>query len=649
MTEFVLEVLDGDLAGEIIPLGGGSLSVGRRQGNDLILADEKVSGQHAVIVLEEGQWVLRDLGSTNGTLMEGRRIQEVGLTADDIIQLGRTRVAFKQAGAPTPTGAGPSLRTVDSATLARTRRRGGTTALLGLLLAVAGVGIWFLYFRDPEQGRVGATGTPPLRVAGNLLPDELADMEGEQGWDPVVGGGFVQVVNRRRSHTGSAFLEASRIAAEPGEPPDPSVALARTATDQIVTPGSSLRARAWIRSSGEARGALRLRFSSSVEDEPLVMYTGTVPAQFSEYAEVEVSAGVPDRCDRVAVEILALLPEDGCDVAVDDVSLERGAEAVAQTVQLVGRRVIRTGNALAMSSAEQILIRSVRPIVTDPTLVELDAAGLLCLSDAGLNLSLVEADGVLTLSVGGGGQGLRLLLDPDLVSLGILARAGSEPFTSHGTAVSLDGANSLLIGSGVSRMLVRREVAGPVSGQPAGGEYELQLPGVAEVHLVHVFAEEEDRAAALLTQARRDRREGNYESALDATQELSSYYPHDDDLLREALTVRNEVRDLLGERIGELESEVAKVVYFGSLRGYRRIQVSIDALLAMFGAKHIVASQMDRIEAVRVQVETEIAAIVGEQTGIKRNHLEALARIYADSSAELASLIQKYIEEHLRQ
>ena len=130
MTEFVLEVLDGDLAGEIISLRSGSLSVGRRKDNDLVLPDEKVSGQHAVIVLEEGQWVLRDLESTNGTLMEGRRIQEVGLTADDIIQIGRTRVAFKEEGAPTPTGAGPMVRTVDSATLARTKRRGGTTTLL---------------------------------------------------------------------------------------------------------------------------------------------------------------------------------------------------------------------------------------------------------------------------------------------------------------------------------------------------------------------------------------------------------------------------------------------------------------------------------------------------------------------------------------
>ena len=84
MTEYVLEILDGDRAGEIVELATEPLTFGRRAGNDVVLGDEKVSGQHATLTLEDGQWVLRDLDSTNGTLMDGRRIQEVGLTANDI-------------------------------------------------------------------------------------------------------------------------------------------------------------------------------------------------------------------------------------------------------------------------------------------------------------------------------------------------------------------------------------------------------------------------------------------------------------------------------------------------------------------------------------------------------------------------------------
>ena len=88
MTEFVLEILDGDRVGEIFELASEPLTFGRRQGNDIVLKDEKCSGRHAQVVLEDGSWVLRDLDSTNGTLMDGRKIDEVGLTANDIFQTG---------------------------------------------------------------------------------------------------------------------------------------------------------------------------------------------------------------------------------------------------------------------------------------------------------------------------------------------------------------------------------------------------------------------------------------------------------------------------------------------------------------------------------------------------------------------------------
>ena len=102
MTEFVLEILDGDRVGEIFELSAEPMTFGRRNGNTVVLNDEKCSGRHATIVQEDGQWVLRDLDSTNGTLLDGRRVDEVGLTANDIFQLGVTQVAFKEKGAPTP-------------------------------------------------------------------------------------------------------------------------------------------------------------------------------------------------------------------------------------------------------------------------------------------------------------------------------------------------------------------------------------------------------------------------------------------------------------------------------------------------------------------------------------------------------------------
>jgi pilus assembly protein CpaF len=52
------------------------ISIGRVQGNDIILAKGNVSKRHARIVVEEGKLVLYDLKSTNGTYVNGRRISE---------------------------------------------------------------------------------------------------------------------------------------------------------------------------------------------------------------------------------------------------------------------------------------------------------------------------------------------------------------------------------------------------------------------------------------------------------------------------------------------------------------------------------------------------------------------------------------------
>src|SRR5437763_16766776 len=60
--------------GRVFDLTAARLTIGRIAGNDLQLEDQKVSRHHAVIEVHDGQTVLRDLGSRNGTYVDGVRL-----------------------------------------------------------------------------------------------------------------------------------------------------------------------------------------------------------------------------------------------------------------------------------------------------------------------------------------------------------------------------------------------------------------------------------------------------------------------------------------------------------------------------------------------------------------------------------------------
>jgi S1-C subfamily serine protease len=93
MSEF-LALLSGARAGARVPLGGNFVSIGRHPTCDVRFDPERdldVSSRHAVLFLKEGRWHLRDLGSTNGTYVNGARITgERALVEGDVIRFGAT-------------------------------------------------------------------------------------------------------------------------------------------------------------------------------------------------------------------------------------------------------------------------------------------------------------------------------------------------------------------------------------------------------------------------------------------------------------------------------------------------------------------------------------------------------------------------------
>lgn len=77
------------------------LRIGRDPGNGLRLSHETVSRVHAELVREDGVWVLRDLGSTNGTTVNGRRvIGSVVVRDGDLVGFGHIRYRISESDRP---------------------------------------------------------------------------------------------------------------------------------------------------------------------------------------------------------------------------------------------------------------------------------------------------------------------------------------------------------------------------------------------------------------------------------------------------------------------------------------------------------------------------------------------------------------------
>jgi len=91
---YSLRTLEGVPPNGVYVLGPTS-TIGRSEESQIVLLDPGVSRAHAVIEIGRGQAVVRDLGSTNGTFVNGRRIDRERLRDGDELRLGNTRMRFE--------------------------------------------------------------------------------------------------------------------------------------------------------------------------------------------------------------------------------------------------------------------------------------------------------------------------------------------------------------------------------------------------------------------------------------------------------------------------------------------------------------------------------------------------------------------------
>ena len=80
---------------EMVPLEGLELTVGRGPANDVVVDDQAVSRRHAVLQRLAAGWAIEDLGSKNGTLVNGQLVDQARpLYSGDEILVGDTVLIY---------------------------------------------------------------------------------------------------------------------------------------------------------------------------------------------------------------------------------------------------------------------------------------------------------------------------------------------------------------------------------------------------------------------------------------------------------------------------------------------------------------------------------------------------------------------------
>jgi len=300
----------GEKDGQKVPLDKPRVTFGRNPKNVVQLNDNGMSGFHAEIAREGGAYVLRDLGSTNGTLVDGEPVSETALQHGARIRMGNTRFVFVD---PTVSDFEKAMAAVDDlgsewgmlrAEMDMTRvqeaRRSQLVTTVVVLAVVIGGGAFVYVNKDKIAG-----GTPPLaNVAGNKVEDFSFETEQGKGWTARAGSpsrapSAGDPKSDGKAKQGVAFLAVSRDGA------GGACAAAQSSQAYSVSPGSPVEFGAWVRTAGGAKAGVRLSWL----DKPDVSgrevgRSSSMLSSSSDWQEVKGVAVPPDEARAARIELI---------------------------------------------------------------------------------------------------------------------------------------------------------------------------------------------------------------------------------------------------------------------------------------------------------------------------------------------------------
>ena len=161
-----LVVLEGKLTGHEFALERSSVVLGRGKQSDLVLAEQGISRQHASVQRNPQGWVLTDLGSTNGTLLNGQPIrarEPYLLRPGDRVTIG-SYVLLLQQDAPQKASAPPAHHKD------RPRPVFLIVGALLLVVVIAAIVALLVTVLQPDEEAATPESIQPLEGIGTVLP-----------------------------------------------------------------------------------------------------------------------------------------------------------------------------------------------------------------------------------------------------------------------------------------------------------------------------------------------------------------------------------------------------------------------------------------------------------------------------------------------
>lgn len=191
-------------------LSAGKNTVGRYPENNICLEENSVSGNHAEITFLAGKYQLQDLGSTNGTKINGVAVTHMALNSGDLIHFGNSEVAFNiQAVVPQPQK--KKIVVVKSSPV----------PVLTLVCAALLFGCGFYLRRMPQERQVAVAKTTPQPSYGEQ-PPSLQGEEPTQQSEPVA--------VASESPAAQAQTEAAPVTEQPSPQESPAPAAENTSS-----------------------------------------------------------------------------------------------------------------------------------------------------------------------------------------------------------------------------------------------------------------------------------------------------------------------------------------------------------------------------------------------------------------------------------